>query len=324
MIGSEVKIGPAGRLTRREAFALLAADSGDQSAPLAETLRRLWRRHRGSGGALLWQARRARRCVAAAMVVPNPGRFGMLLHSRCGAGGVDPVALAMLVGRLSAAARDDGLVFVQALVHPAAAADIAMLESAGMVHLAELIYMRLDLLVGPDAGAGSGQSPAGPDPWTWRGSGEFTESELCDAIALTYEGSLDCPALSGVRSIGDVLAGHKVSGVFRPSWWWLVQRDGKPAGCILVNGAASPQAGEIVYVGVAPAFRGQGLARAMVLRAAAQARRDKYYAVTLAVDSRNQRATALYEEIGFRPVFSRQAYTTPLPRRLDEAFVEEL
>ena len=324
MIRSEAKIGPAGRLARREVFALMAADSGEPSAPRAATLRRLWRRHRGAGGALLWQARRARRCVAAAMVVPNPGRFGMLLHSRCGSAGVDPVALATLVGRLSAAARDDGLVFVQALVHPEAAADIAMLESAGMVHLAELIYMRLDLLAGPDAGDGPGQPPAGPDPWTWRGCGEFTESELCEAMALTYEGSMDCPSLSGVRSIGDVLAGHKVSGVFRPSWWWLVERDGKPAGCILVNGAASPQAAEIVYAGVAPAFRGQGLARAMVLRAAAQARRDTYYAVTLAVDSRNPRAVALYEAVGFRRVFSRQAYTTPLSRRPDEAFVEEL
>ncbi len=321
MIWSEVKIGPVGRLARREAFELLAADSGDRSASRVATLKRLWRRHRGQAGALLWQARRARRTVAAAMVVPNPGRFGMLLYSRCGAAGVDSAALARLLRRISAAACDGGLVFVQALVHPDAAADIAALESAGLVHLAELIYMRLDLL-GPDADGGAESLDAEAGPWTWRAGGQFTESELCQTLTLTYAGSRDCPELSGVRAIGDVLAGHKASGVFHPSWWWLVQCDGRPAGCILVNGAASPQSAEVVYVGVVPAFRGSRLGRAMVLRAAAAARRDKCCTVTLAVDSRNAYAMALYEGLGFRRVFSRQAYTTPLLRASDGAFVE--
>lgn len=321
MISPEIKTGPVGRFSRRKAFRLLAADSGANSASRADVLEKLYRRHRRDSGALLWHARRGRRTVAAAMVVPNPGRFGMLLFSRFGAMGVDPSALATLLRCVWTAACDCGLAFVQSLVPLEARGDIAVLESAGLEQLAELIYMRLNLL---DADSASKAPSQVCDDCTWRSDEQFDEAELCDVIARTYEGSLDCPALTGVRSIQDVVAGHKASGTFRPASWWIVERHRHAAGCILVNGSVSPGVAEVVYMGVAPAFRGQGLGGAMLAHAAREVRREKNCAMTLAVDSCNAPALGLYASAGFTRVFSRVAYTSPLHPPPEEALVDEM
>ena len=247
------------------------------------------------------------------MVVPNPGRFGMLLYSPPGAAGVDASALSTLLRLVAGEACRKGLAFVQSLVLPEARAETAVLASAGLVPLARLLYMRLDLLGREAADAGRPdcepiEPGAAEGEWSWRPYDQFDESELCRAIAATYAGSLDCPALSGVRSMSDVVAGHKASGTFRPSSWWLVERCGRPAGCILVNGSPMAHVAEVVYVGVLPEFRGRRLGRALLRRAVLQARERKDYAVTLAVDSRNACALGLYESAGFRQVFARLAY----------------
>lgn len=311
VISSEVKIGPVGRLGRRAALGLLARRAGQ-----AEALDRSFRARRRKSGALFWHARYRGRCVAAAMVLPNPGRFGMLLFSPPAAPNVDVHALGLLLERISREACRQGLAFVQALVLPEARDETALLESGGLTRLARLIYMRLDLLGADRTGAdGEGARAApGQGRWTWLGYDEFDEAELVRTIAATYDGSLDCPALAGTRRMADVVAGHRASGRFDPSLWWLVRCGDSSAGCILANASLMPRVAEIVYVGVVPAFRGRGLGRGMLARAAAQAQDRKDYAVSLAVDSRNAYALALYASMGFKQIFSRLAYITP-PRR---------
>ena len=263
------------------------------------------------------------------MVVPNPGRFGMLLYSSPGSEGVDPSALATLLGRISAEACRRGLAFVQSLVLPAAGAESAVLESAGLLKLARLLYMRLNLLA-PDEGndslppCASCDAAPGQGEWTWRSYDQFDESELCRTIAATYVDSLDCPVLSGMRVMPDVIAGHKASGTFRRPCWWLVACEGRAAGCILVNGSATPRVAEVVYIGILPEFRGRRLGRAMLDRAVMQARERKDYAVTLAVDSRNVRALRMYDSAGFKHVFARLAYISPPDWQLDTPDVERM
>ena len=329
MISSEVKIEPVGPFARRAALRLMARGVGSGAAGQAETLARLYRDTRGADGAVFWRARRRRRCVAAAMVVPNPGRFGMLLYSSPGSDGVDASALAMLLRRVSAEACRRGLVFVQSLVLPAAGDEAAALESAGLVKLANLLYMRLNLLGPPPPDDSprpreSSEAPWCPGQLTWRSYDQYDESDLCSTIAATYVGSLDCPGLSGRRVMSDVVAGHKASGTFRPSCWSLVAFDGRAAGCILVNGSTSPRAAEVVYVGVLPEFRGRRLGRAMLDRAVMQARERKDYAMNLAVDSRNAHAMRMYDSAGFKQVFSRLAYISPPDRQPDTTGVEKM
>jgi mycothiol synthase len=58
--------------------------------------------------------------------------------------------------------------------------------------------------------------------------------------------------------------------------------------------------GEIYVLAVAPAHQGQGLGKALLLDGLAHLSRAKANAAVLYVDSGNDRATRLYESVGFR------------------------
>jgi GNAT superfamily N-acetyltransferase len=128
-------------------------------------------------------------------------------------------------------------------------------------------------------------------------------------IAGTYEESLDCPVLCGLRELSDVLASHRASGVFSPETWWIAYISGRAAGCVLVNGSGTgAEDMDLVYMGVVRDFRGRGLGRAMVRRAAGWARRHRRAALTVAVDALNVYAKAIYDRQGFRQTVRRLAY----------------
>ncbi len=289
---------PSWRRKRAMRFLVGGNGRGADTNRRAQGLEDLTRRR--AERARLWWARRRRQCLAAAMVLESPGRTGMLWYCPLAAPGVEPDALRALTKTIAHRALADGLALVQAIVETDAAADVAMLSEAGYEKLAELIYMRLDLPPAPAAGD--------EQALTWRSYEQFDEAELANVISATYEGSLDCPALSGLRPTTDVIAGHKVTGIFRPQSWWIVARDGSPVGCVLVNDSHRDATFEVVYIGVVPAFRRRGVARALLGRAAAEARSEARDALTLAVDARNHSACNLYESEGFRVTDRRLAY----------------
>ena len=94
-----------------------------------------------------------------------------------------------------------------------------------------------------------------------------THGLFCEAIAGSYTDTLDCPSLSGMREMEDVLAGHKAVGPFDPQLWSVAVRGGKAAGCLLLSEIPARRGLELVYLGLAPFARGQGLGRALMLRA---------------------------------------------------------
>jgi len=250
----------------------------------------------------LWRARRGVSCVAVSLVVASAGRVGMVFHSPPGAPGVQGDCLAPVVAAAAGQGLADNLAFVQSLVVPGRQADVDVLVSAGFGRLAELVYMRLELARWL---AEASDSP----PCRWRDAHRFDERELAEVIRRTYEESLDCPALCGLRELKDVIDGHKASGVFSPTSWWIAEVQGRPAGCILVNESlVSDGDVEIVYMGVVREFRGQGVGRAMVRRAASWAREAGRAFVNVAVDDRNVYAKNVYEREGFREIDRRLAY----------------
>ncbi|HUU60233.1 MAG TPA: GNAT family N-acetyltransferase [Phycisphaerae bacterium] len=247
----------------------------------------------------MWWARRRRRCVAAALVLHHPGRVGFLFYPPVDGGGVDGMVLAEVVRAASGESLDAGLRFVQALADPGSDAEVEFLVAGGYEFLAELIYMELDL--------SQYRAPRIDRPRECRRHGQFDEAELGALIRETYRGSLDCPLLVGVRDMADVLASHKSSGEFQPEHWWIVQEQGRPAGCILVNAAGRAETWDVVYVGVHPEHRGRGLGREMLRRAACAARARGARRLTLAADARNGYAMDIYEGEGFREVRRRIA-----------------
>ncbi|MFW6065630.1 MAG: GNAT family N-acetyltransferase [Planctomycetota bacterium] len=254
---------------------------------------------RGSESVCLWRAKSRRKTVAAAGVCENPGRTGMLVHSPADAAGVKMEALSAVCAAASDDALERGVSLVQSLELPEAEQDADALKKAGFRMLAELVYMRI---------ATADVDEPTRDDIAWRRYGQFDEDELTRVIAATYEASRDCPALSGVRRIEDVIAGHKAGGVFTPDMWWIIEHRDEPCGCVLVNDTSLPAVSEVVYLGVAPARRGARLGEALVRHACAAARRKGRDTLKLAVDASNTPALRVYEKVGFRPVETRISY----------------
>ena len=86
-----------------------------------------------------------------------------------------------------------------------------------------------------------------------------THAQFVQAIARSYEQTLDCPALSGARDIQDVVEGHKSVGIFDPQLWSVLLRGDEPLGCLLLAEIPARNGIELVYLGLAPAARGRGL-----------------------------------------------------------------
>src|SRR5207245_274261 len=59
---------------------------------------------------------------------------------------------------------------------------------------------------------------------------EANEAAFRDVLVQSYEGTLDCPELNGVRTIGEILAGYRAAGPFSPERWWLVRAGDEPPG----------------------------------------------------------------------------------------------
>jgi len=246
-------------------------------------------------------ARRGAQMVAAAMVIPSAGRVGMVFHSSAESPGVEVSPLAAALRSSADAGLTDGLAFVQSLIGHRQQADADALVEAGFGRLAELMYMRRDLARPIDSPDVAGL--------TWRSCQPMDRAELGRVIAGTYERSLDCPALAGLRGTDDVLESHKASGIWRPDFWWIARLFGRSAGCVLVNDSASnPGDMNLVYMGVGAPFRGRGLGRAMLLRVMRQAEARHRRFMRLVVDASNPSARKIYEKEGFVLTHRRVAY----------------
>jgi len=283
---------------------LLGLDPRREAAsPRVEMLRE-WLERQGLRP--IYQAVWRRRPIAAATVMVSPGRTGLLVHSPFWLCQTRKSALSQAVEVATRHAVDAGVAFVQSLLSPQDNQTRQLLERAGYVRLTELIYMRTDL---------RDPVPMSPPNLEWRHVGDLPPSVLEATIAATYEGSLDCPALAGLRSPQDVVAGHRASGVYTPQAWWVVFCDGQPAGCVLVNDILSANRADVVYLGVAKGFRRRGIGKAILDRACTQARQSGRASLTLAVDATNAPAVKLYERYGFEPTQRRLAMVfLPQPR----------
>lgn len=118
-------------------------------------------------------------------------------------------------------------------------------------------------------------------------------------LTRTYEGSLDCPEVTGIRTVEEVIAGHKVQGRYDPANWWLAREGGEPVGLLLQVDHPSQEEREVAYLGIVPEARRKGHARELLARAIEAARADGFSRLVLAVDERNAPAWRLYSDLGF-------------------------
>jgi ribosomal protein S18 acetylase RimI-like enzyme len=247
-------------------------------------------------GASLWWAWESRP-LAAALIVNHPGRTAFLFPCPLEAPGVDRAALGEVVRAATGQALREGLHFVQVSLPSGKASAKEAAQAWRYRFVAELLSFCLDL---------HSFRPRGePADLAWRRYAQFTEAELGELILATYEGSLDCPVLLPLRPAADILASHKAGGVFRPQSWWILDAQGEPAACVLVNDRPVESAAEVVYLGVRPGRRGESLCGWLLNRAAGDAAGRGLRHLLLACDSRNGAALRAYARAGFRRTDSR-------------------
>lgn len=137
---------------------------------------------------------------------------------------------------------------------------------------------------------------------------EDLHADLLEILRRSYEASLDCPELNGVRELQDIFESHRAQGEFDPANWLLARHDGRWVGCLLMVGLPELQAMEVAYVSVLPEMRGRGLGKQLTRKALHVAQACGAKEVTLAVDERNVAARRVYDGEGFVPWDNRHAY----------------
>jgi ribosomal protein S18 acetylase RimI-like enzyme len=124
-------------------------------------------------------------------------------------------------------------------------------------------------------------------------------------LLQTYQDTLDCPEVNGLRTIDEVIEGHRAQGRFNPGCWLLArERDdrGEPVGVLLLVEQPGDQSDwEVSYMGIVPAARRRGFGRELLFRGLREARLRGARRVMLCVDDRNRPAWQLYRSAGFEP-----------------------
>lgn len=241
--------------------------------------------------------------VGLALVIRGTGRCAVILPPRLRAWDE------LLASRLLRAAAAHALQrldarLIQVLTDAEATGPLpAAIERAGFAQLAVLSYQRRPVTPTDR----SLEPPAGPD---WTTYSFLRHRRFARAIERTYVESSDCPGLAGLRTVDDAIATHKSTGEFSAKTWHLATVDGMPAGVVLVN--AFQGRGELVYLGVAPEFRGRGLGRTLLAQGIRDTAAMGLPQMGLAVDVANAPAMKLYERAGFREVRRRAAWFIPL------------
>lgn len=242
---------------------------------------------------------RAPRAVFLALLLP--GATAIVMIPPPGVGGIEAGAQRELTraGLEELAARR--LHYAQALLEPEAGEKRKLFVGLGFGRLAPLIYMERDArypwVEPPPAGAAE-----------WLAYSAATHGEFARVVLATYEGSQDCPELTGLRPIDDILAAHRASGRWETTLWELARIDGEVLGCLLLAELGGGSMLEIVYMGVVSGFRRRGVGRLLLARALERARGARVPRVTVVVDGRNEPARRLYVSFAFAPTGRRDAY----------------
>jgi ribosomal protein S18 acetylase RimI-like enzyme len=280
------------------AFRLVFASPGqaDTERRISNALRLVHSGEIDPGG--IFVVAQGERLLAAIVCVALPGASGLIWPPGCA-----PSALPYLEDTLVQHGRDwlrrRGVKLLQCLLSPEEAGRGAVLDRNGFRAVTRLWYLRHDL-----------QEPRQAAPLPRRltfvpydGGERFHHT-----LEQTYEDSQDCPEIHGVRTLEEILQGHRAQGRFDPGRWWLAHAGAGPTGVLLLTELPETGEWEVSYMGVVPAARRQGFGREMLQHALEQARAADAGQLVLSVDARNEPAWLLYRGMGFRPSEQRLVY----------------
>ena len=309
-------LGPAPADRRRAAFAMLLTGQGREDDPAVDHFERFAQQQK-LDTAGLWIAADDGphgRLLASILIVPNPGATAMLFVGQAG-GWRDHETVVQLIRTATLSDRYDPVRVVQSLVDPGQVLEAKVLERAGLRKLAKLVYMQKTI---------DRREFATPRPQTlaraavtlYRYSDE-THERFARAILASYEDTLDCPGLVGLRHVDQIIQGHRGTGRFEPHLWHAFYDEmDQPVAALLLAPSVAGAGFELVYLGVAKPYRGRGVGSQLMSYAIAEAIRRGADRMYLAVDDRNEPAMKLYHALGFRGSTRKLAYIMPRGARV--------
>jgi GNAT superfamily N-acetyltransferase len=253
---------------------------------------------RGIDPAQLWIAARGEEMVWAILPVVSPGRTLLLFAPADYTTELQVHAARLLTQKILE--HYSGVLIAQVLLDPPDEKMIELFTALDFVRLAELIYLQNT----PRKGYAFPILPAKNRLISYS---EETHAVFAATILQTYAQSLDCPGLSGMRNIEDVIIGHKAVGQFDPQCWTVMLEDDIPVGVALLNPLPANQNVELVYLGVVPAARHRGIGQFLFRHALAVTARSEFPRLNFAVDSGNRPALSLYYRHGMERIGSKIA-----------------
>jgi ribosomal protein S18 acetylase RimI-like enzyme len=240
--------------------------------------------------------------VGAIVCLPVPGASGLVWPPQAVAGPDQGGIEDALVSRAAAWLRQRGARLGQCLLTEQEVALGAPLCRNGFAHVTALCYMQYDLARLADSFAPGRRLCCVPY------SQLTNPAAFHETLLLSYEGTEDCPEISGTRTVEEIIEGHRAQGKHDPRRWWLALADGRPVGVMLLCEVPEWAAWDVAYVGVVPGERGRGYGRELMQRALAAARADGVARLTLSVDVRNRPAWRLYTDLGFEAHDRREVF----------------
>ena len=195
---------------------------------------------------------------------------------------------------------DQNVRVVHAVLDFSTPEDNALLSRGGFEWLADLIYLVSETRHFPAA------QPEGP--LEFESYAPDNHDRLAAIVDATYEHTLDCPALNGVRDIEDILSGYRATADFRPELWMIVRHGDRDVGCLLLADHPEHENCELVYMGISPNTRGNCWGVVIARHAQWLARQLDRPRLVLAVDEANLPARNLYASIGFHGWDRRTVY----------------
>lgn len=199
----------------------------------------------------------------------------------------------------------------QALPEPQEPWAVRAFLSAGFRGVGDLAYLKRSMSNLPEHDAAA----PWPDGISVRNISDLKGPDralLLMALDRSYQDTLDCPELCGLRDTADVLESHRATGTFDPRLWWLVSLHGQPHGCMLFNNCPDHGSVELVYLGISPELRGRRIGSRLLTLGLSALRGVDADQVTCAVDLRNSPAQRLYARAGFREFGRRVALVRPV------------
>ena len=257
----------------------------------------------------LWGAFQKGILAGSLLVQVQPGRSALLWPPRLIAGEPRETARHLMDAALQSLAASD-LRIIQALLPTDVGEDADVLRIAGFRHFSDLLYLVCLDRDFPTVPMMPGSLASGVE---FLAIGSEQEQWIANLVEATYIDTLDCPAVNGLRCIEDVLLGYRATGKHDSQGWLIVRHRGEDIGCLITADYPQHNTRELIYMGLAPAARRQGLGTTIIRHAlwlTAQAGQQR---LVLAVDAANEPALRMYAAAGFQAWDRKSVFIRVMP-----------